>query len=140
MNEFLTNLKNHPWILLLAAAVIGYLIGSLSTARVVYFFSTGSTDYLSFSEINPIYHRFKGGRLESPMMGTLFVVNWFGLNFVTAIASIPGYMIGIIMVLRWSLFFLLIFWFWFYFHDVFYVIFMALANFLFWFSIDSPRS
>ena len=201
MNEFLINLQNHPWILLPAAAVIGYLMGSISTARVVYFFSTGSTDYAPFSEINPdgeeyvvdlvsatwvtkklgkrygcitaildmikvglptllfkllftghpyfllvalagiaghnypLYHGFKGGRGESPMIGALLVVNWFGLIIANGAASILGYIVGSIMVLRWSSYFLLIFWFWFYFRDVYYVIFMVLANFLFWFSM-----
>lgn len=201
MNEFLANLQNHPWILLPVAAVIGYLVGSISTARVVYFLSTGSTDYAPFSEINPdgeeyvvdlvsatwvtkklgkrygcitaimdmakvglptllfkllftghpyfllvalagiaghnypIYHGFKGGRGESPLIGALLVINWFGLIIANGVASILGYIVGSIMVLRWSSYFLLIFWFWFYFRDVYYVIFMVLANFLFWFSM-----
>jgi len=201
MHEFLVNLQNHPWIFLPATAVIGYLIGSISTARLVYFFSTGSTDYAPFSEINPegeeyvvdlvsatwvtkklgkrygcitaimdmvkvglptllfkllftghpyfllvalagiaghnypLYHGFKGGRGESPLIGALLVVNWFGLFIANGVASILGYILGSIMVLRWSSYFLLIFWFWFYFRDVYYVIFMVLANFLFWFSM-----
>jgi len=201
MHELITNLQNHPWILLALAAVIGYLMGSISTARLVYFLSTGSRDYAPFSEINPdgeeyvvdlvsatwvskklgknygcitaildmvkvalptllfklvftghpyfllaalagiaghnypLYHGFKGGRGESPMIGALLVVNWFGLFIANGVASILGYILGSIMVLRWSSYFLLIFWFWFYFQDVYYVIFMVLANFLFWFSM-----
>lgn len=201
MNEFLANLQNQPWILLPAAAVVGYLMGSLSTARMVYFLSTGSRDYSPFSEINPageeyvvelvsatwvtkklgkrygcitaildmikvgvptllfkllftvqpyfllvalagiaghiypLYHGFKGGRGESPMIGALLVVNWFGLFIANGVASILGYIVGSVMVLRWASYFLLIFWYWFYFRELYYVIFMILANFLFWFSM-----
>jgi hypothetical protein len=52
MNEFFTNLQDQPWILLPVAAVVGYLLGSISTARVIYFLSTGSRDYTPFTEVN----------------------------------------------------------------------------------------
>jgi glycerol-3-phosphate acyltransferase PlsY len=201
MNEFFTNLQDQPWILLPVAAVVGYLLGSISTARVIYFLSTGSRDYTPFTEVNsageeyevdlvsatwvskklgkrygcftavldmlkvglptllfkllftahpyfllvalagmaghnyPLYHGFKGGRGESPMIGVLLVINWFGLILANGVASVLGYILGSIMVLRWSSYFLLIFWYWFYFQDIYYVVFMLLANFLFWFSM-----
>ncbi|MBN1388373.1 MAG: glycerol-3-phosphate acyltransferase [Bacteroidales bacterium] len=202
MNDFIVNLQNQPWIIIAAAAIIGYFVGSISTARMVYFLSTGSTDYSPFAEPvphsdevfesdlisatwvtkklgkkygcltsildmlkvalptllfkllfalqpyfllvaitgiaghnYPVYHRFKGGRGESPIIGALLVINWFGYFVANAAASVLGYLTGSILVLRWGAYILLILWFWIYFQDIYYIIFMVLANFLFWFSM-----
>ena len=201
MNDFIVSLQNHPWVIIVAAIITGYLLGSISTARMVYYLVTGSKDYSPFSETNPageeyvvdlvsatwvskktgkkfgciaaildmlkvalptllfkllftdhpyfllvalagiaghiypVYHGFKGGRGESPMIGALLVINWYGLIIANLASSILGYIVGSIMVLRFSTYALIILWYWFYFHDFYYVIFMILVNFLFWFSM-----
>jgi len=202
MNDFLLSIQEQPWILIMAGAIIGYLLGSISTARLVYFMATGSTKYEPFAEViphtdekfesdlisatwvtkklgkrygcitsildmlkvalptllfkllftsqpyfllvaitgiaghnYPVYHRFKGGRGESPIIGTILVINWFGYFIANAAASILGYITGSILVLRWGAYVLLIFWFWIYFNNIYYIIFMVLANFFFWFSM-----
>lgn len=202
MSDFISTLQEQAWIIILAGAIIGYLIGSISTARFVYFMATGSTRYEPFAEPiphtdekfesdlisatwvtkklgkrygcitsildmlkvavptllfkllftsqpyflivaitgiaghnYPVYHRFKGGRGESPIIGAVLVVNWFGYFIANAAASALGYITGSILVLRWGAYVLLIVWFWIYFRDIYYVIFMVLANFFFWFSM-----
>lgn len=204
MNEALLFLLEHPWATAIAAALSGYLIGSVSTARIVYSLHTSSRNYEPFKETiphtdekfesdlisatwvtkklgkrygcitsildmlkvalptlffklvflshpfflltaifgimghnYPIYYRFKGGRGESPILGALFVINWFGILIANGVASILGYLTGSILVLRWAAYILLIFWFWIYFRDLYYVLFMVIANILYWTSMWS---
>ncbi len=37
----------------------------------------------------PVYYRFRGGRGESPIIGSLLVINWFGL-IITNLAAFPA--------------------------------------------------
>jgi len=204
MNETIAFLQEHTWTIAVVAALSGYLIGSVSTARLIYFLVTGSTKYEPFKESiphtdekfesdlisatwvtmklgkrygcitsildmlkvalptlffkliflshpffllaaifgilghnYPIYYRFQGGRGESPILGALFVINWFGILIANGVASILGYLFGSILVLRWGAYILLIGWFWYYFRDPYYVLFMVMANVLFWTSMWS---
>lgn len=83
----------------------------------------------------PIYYKFKGGRGEASLMGSILVIDWFGM-IVSHLASVVlGFIVGSVMVLQLSWKFLIIFWFWFYHHDYYAVLFMVGANFLFWFSM-----
>lgn len=183
-------------------AIFSYLIGSVSTARVIYYLVTKSTDYAPFKEpvphsdevfesdlisatwINrklgkqygcitsladmlkvalptflvkiiltsqpwfllvaifgilghnyPVYYRFVGGRGESPILGVLLVINWFGLILVNIASSILGLITGSVLVMRFGGYILMIFWYWYFFNDIYYVGFMIVANFLFWFSM-----
>jgi glycerol-3-phosphate acyltransferase PlsY len=204
VNEIVSFLMDHVWILACAIGLTGYLIGSVSTARLIYFLVTGSKRFEPFKESiphtdekfesdlisatwitmklgkrygcitsildmlkvalptliiklvfptypfflliaisgilghnYPIYYRFKGGRGESPILGALFVINWFGILIANGIASILGYFFGSILVLRWGGYIILIFWFWYYFQDPYYVLFMIMANILYWTSMWS---
>ncbi len=83
----------------------------------------------------PIYHGFKGGRGESPMLGAMLVINWFGILIANAASLILGYLTGSVLVIRYGWYVLMIFWYWIYFDSYFHVIFMVIANFLFWFSM-----
>ncbi|MDX2431160.1 MAG: glycerol-3-phosphate acyltransferase [Bacteroides sp.] len=85
--------------------------------------------------IYPVYHRFKGGRGESPMLGAMLVINWFGIIIANAASLILGFLTGSVMVIRYGWYVLMIFWYWIYFDSYFQVIFMVIANFLFWFSM-----
>ena len=196
--EFLSD----PLFIAVAVSLAAYLIGSISTARLVYFLSTGSREYTPFAEPvphsditfesdlisatwvtkklgkkhgcitsildmikvgvptllvklfigtqpyfllvavfgiaghnYPVYYKFQGGRGESPIIGALLAINWFGLIIANGAASILGYITGSILVLRWGAYVLLIPWFWIWFKDPYYVIFMVVANFFFWFSM-----
>jgi glycerol-3-phosphate acyltransferase PlsY len=88
----------------------------------------------------PVYYRFKGGRGESPILGILLVINWFGLLFVNIAATILGFITGSVLVVRWGGYVLMIFWLWYYFNDWRYALFMILINFFFWFSMRKDLS
>ena len=202
MSDFISMLHANPWIIIASGAAIGYLVGSISVARIVYSLATGSHEYEPFAEpvphtdktfesdlisatwvtkkLNrkygcatsildmakvavptlvfrllfptqpyfllvalcgiaghnyPIYYRFNGGRGESPILGALLVTNWFGLLVTNAAATIIGYVVGSVLVVRWGAYVLFILWFWLYFNDWWYVAFAVGANFLFWFSM-----
>ena len=83
----------------------------------------------------PVYHRFKGGRGESPMLGAMLIINWFGILIGNFASLILGYFTGSILVIRYGSYILMILWYWIYFKNIYYVIFMITANFLFWFSM-----
>lgn len=195
-------LTEHTWLLLLLASLVGYLAGSISFARIIFWlFSpekkvkkierqipdtdiTLESDAVTATTVNlamgsrygcltsildmlkvalptwlflyffpeeksflfvamfgmlghvyPLYHRFKGGRGQSPLLGALFVINWFGVLIANGAAVILGYLTGSVLVMRWGWMFLLIGWFAIYFKDPWYVGFMILANILFFFSM-----
>lgn len=58
----------------------------------------------------PLYHRFKGGRGESVMLGALLVLDPVGLIGMTIAGMVIGFLSGNILVLRWAGFILLIPW------------------------------
>ncbi len=80
----------------------------------------------------PVYHRFTGGRGESPLIGALAVINWYGLIISNIAALVAGFITGSVLVIRWGGYFFMIFWFWYYFGNIWYVIFMIAANLLFY--------
>lgn len=82
-----------------------------------------------------LYHRFKGGRGESPIIGAMLIINWFGILIANAGAMILGYLTGSVLVIRYGSYVLMIVWYWIYFQNIYYVLFMVAANFLFWFSM-----
>ena len=95
-----------------------------------YFLITGIFGMLGHDY--PIYHRFQGGRGESPMIGAMLVINWFGVLIANVGSMIVGYLTGSVLVLRYGWYILMIFWYWIYFNDIYYVGFMVLANLIFW--------
>jgi acyl phosphate:glycerol-3-phosphate acyltransferase len=84
----------------------------------------------------PVWYNFAGGRGESPILGSLLVINWYGLILANAAGAVLGFITGSVLVLRWSGYILLIFWFWFHFHSPWYILYMILVNFFFWFSMQ----
>ncbi len=202
MSEVTAVLLQKPWLLIILCSLSGYLLGSVSFARIVYFIVTKNRKIGSFSEPVPhsgeifesnlvsatlvtkkigarygcmtsladmlkvalptllvklffapepyflltalfgvighnlpVYYRFKGGRGESPIIGILLVINWFGLLLVNLAATILGFISGSVLVVRWGGYVLIIFWLWYYFNDWRYALFMVLINFFFWFSM-----
>jgi glycerol-3-phosphate acyltransferase PlsY len=85
--------------------------------------------------VYPLYHRFKGGRGQAPLLGGLFVINWFGVFVGNAAAVVLGYLTGSVLVMRWGWMVLMIGWFALYFKDPWYVAYIALANVLFFFAM-----
>ncbi len=202
MSELSAFLLEKPWLLVILCCTAGYLIGSVSFARIVYFIVTKDKKIGSFSEQVPhsdlifesdlvsatlvtkkigarygcitsfsdmlkvaiptlivkvffpsqpyhllialfgvmghnfpVYYRFKGGRGESPILGALFVINWFGLLLANLAATILGFVTGSVLVVRWGAYVIMIFWLWYYFNDWRFALFMILINIFFWFSM-----
>lgn len=53
MNEALAFANDHPWLTALICSVAGYLIGTVSSARIVYFLATGKRNIEPFAEPVP---------------------------------------------------------------------------------------
>lgn len=98
-----------------------------------YFLLTALTGILGHDY--PLYHRFRGGGGESLILGTLLVINWFGVFIVSAAAMLVGYVAGRVLFMRYGMYVLMIFWYWIYFQDIYYVGFIILANLILWTSM-----
>jgi len=202
MNEITAFLENRPLLMVLLCSITGYLTGSISFARIIYYSVTKKNSIEPFSEPVPhsdetlesdlvsatlvtkkigakygcmtsiadmikvalptllvklffttepfylvialfgvighnlpVYYNFQGGRGESPILGILLVINWFGLILVNIVSTALGFITGSVLVIRWGGYVLMIFWLWYYFQDIRFAIFMILVNFFFWFSM-----
>lgn len=60
----------------------------------------------------PIYHGFKGGRGESPIIGGYAVIDWLGLLATSVLGAVGGLVFGSLLVMRWAWMFLMIPWLW----------------------------
>ena len=60
----------------------------------------------------PLYHRFKGGRGESAIIGGMAVIDPLALVVTNVLGTFIGWLAGDVLVLRWSFLILLIPWFW----------------------------
>lgn len=60
----------------------------------------------------PVYHRFKGGRGESAIMGALLVIDPVGLVLMLTLGMVIGFLAGNILVLEWTGFILMVPWLW----------------------------
>lgn len=85
--------------------------------------------------VYPVYYRFRGGRGQSPLLGGLLVINWFGVLIANGAAVVLGYLTGSVLVMRWGWMILLIGWYAWFFRDPWYVAYIGLANFLFFFAM-----
>ena len=202
MHSLTDILAGRPWLLPALASMVGYLIGSISFARIVTFlFSeerktkkikrqipdtdiTLESDAIAATSVSldlgkkygcltaildmlivalpvwfllhffpenhaflftaifgmlghvyPVYHRFKGGRGQAPLLGGLFVINWFGVLIGNGAAVVLGYLTGSVLVMRWGWMLLMIGWFALYFRDPYFVAYIFLGNILFFFSM-----
>ena len=60
----------------------------------------------------PVYHRFKGGRGESAIMGALVVIDPIGFVLMLSLGMVIGFLAGNILVLEWTGFVLMVPWLW----------------------------
>jgi len=80
----------------------------------------------------PLYHRFKGGRGESAIVGGMLAIDPLGLLFTNLAGSLVGWLVGDVLVLRWSFLVLLIPWLWFSTKIPAYLIYAVVANLIYW--------
>lgn len=87
--------------------------------------------------IYPLYYRFEGGMGISTMYGGFFVLDWFG----TLMTTLTGMMVGIlaekVLIMRWSGILLMIPWIWFRTRDPYKLLYVVIANMLYWYAMRS---
>jgi glycerol-3-phosphate acyltransferase PlsY len=82
--------------------------------------------------IYPLYHRFKGGMGLSTVYGGFFVLDWLGVVVTTIAGMVGGILIENVLFLRWSGVVLMIPWIWFRTQDPEKVVYVVIANALYW--------
>ncbi|MGD8805546.1 MAG: glycerol-3-phosphate acyltransferase [Chloroflexota bacterium] len=80
----------------------------------------------------PLYHRFKGGRGESAIVGGMLVSDPLGLVVTNVTGVVIGWLAGDVLVLRWAFLILLIPWFWLRGDGAAYVAYAAILNLIYW--------
>ena len=83
----------------------------------------------------PVFHRFKGGRGESPIVGGLLVIDWLGILVTTLIGWPIGVLSGNLLVLRWAWLLLLIPWFWIRTQDPYPLAYILSVNVMYWWAM-----
>ncbi len=83
----------------------------------------------------PLYHGFKGGRGESPIIGGLLAIDPLGLAVTAAASSATGLVLGHILVFRWAWLLYLVPWFWLRLHSWPHVVYMLLCNLVYWYTL-----
>ena len=85
MNEVTAFLVEKPWLLVILCSITGYLIGSVSFARIVYFIVTKNRKIESFSE--PVPH--SDETFESDLVSATLVTKKIGARYgcMTSIAD-----------------------------------------------------
>jgi acyl phosphate:glycerol-3-phosphate acyltransferase len=80
----------------------------------------------------PLYHRFKGGRGESAIIGGMLVIDPLGLVVTNLAGILIGWLAGDVLVLRWSFLILLIPWLWVQTQDPAHVVYAVVINLIYW--------
>lgn len=85
----------------------------------------------------PIYHRFKGGRGMSAIIGGMLAIDPLALVVTNALGTVIGWLVGDVLVLRWSFLLLLIPWFWLRPYDgavsvAAFVVYAVVVNLIYW--------
>jgi glycerol-3-phosphate acyltransferase PlsY len=80
----------------------------------------------------PLYHRFQGGRGESAIIGGMAVIDPLGLVVTNVLGSALGWLLGDVLVLRWSFLLLLIPWFWLRTDGWAFVAYAVVVNVIYW--------
>ncbi len=80
----------------------------------------------------PLYHRFKGGRGESSIVGGMLVIDPLGLAVTNLIGILIGWLVGDVLALRWSFLILLVPWFWLRGDGSTYVTYAIMINLIYW--------
>jgi glycerol-3-phosphate acyltransferase PlsY len=80
----------------------------------------------------PLYHRFKGGRGESAIIGGMLVIDPLGLVATNLAGILVGWLAGDVLVLRWTFLILLIPWLWLRTGDPLHLIYAIVINLIYW--------
>jgi glycerol-3-phosphate acyltransferase PlsY len=80
----------------------------------------------------PLYHKFKGGRGESPIYGALLVIDPLGVLVANVTGMVLGLIIGNLLLFRWAGLVLMIPWFWIRTQSWYYVSYIVFVNAVYW--------
>ena len=83
----------------------------------------------------PLYYGFKGGRGLSVMMGGFLVFDWLGTLLTTLFGLVFGVLSGQVVLIRWGGMLLMILWAWLFHTGWQPVVYVLLANVIFWFAM-----
>ena len=83
----------------------------------------------------PVFHAFKGGRGESPILGGLLAIDPLGVLLLNLIGLLTGALVGNLMVMHWTGYLLMIPWLWLRTANPWYLGYILLANILYWSSL-----
>jgi glycerol-3-phosphate acyltransferase PlsY len=83
----------------------------------------------------PIFHGFKGGRGLATVYGGFFVLDWLGVLVTSLSGMLLGGLLGQVLMMRWAGLLLMIPWIWFRTHDLAELVYVLIANALFWFAM-----
>jgi acyl phosphate:glycerol-3-phosphate acyltransferase len=84
----------------------------------------------------PLYHRFKGGRGESTILGGMLAIDPVGLVVTNLAGVLFGWLAGEVLVLRWSFLLLLIPWLWLHTGDPAYGAYAVFINLIYWWKMS----
>jgi glycerol-3-phosphate acyltransferase PlsY len=120
----------------------GIIIGILDMIKVIiplilfkYFLFPTETYFLYVAVFGlighnwPIYHRFKGGRGHSVMLGSLIVIDWLAVIINLILGNILGFaLLGSLVFASFLWIWMMIPWFWFSTFDINFIIYAILIN------------
>jgi glycerol-3-phosphate acyltransferase PlsY len=142
-----SNLKSASWVGIKVGKKYGCLTSVLDMLKVgipvllVKLFFIEQPYYLLLAFFGvvghnfPVYHRFNGGRGESPIIGSILVIDWLGMIVSNLASAVLGFLAGSVILMQAGWKIVIIFWFWFYRHDYYAVVFMIAINLLFGYSM-----
>jgi acyl phosphate:glycerol-3-phosphate acyltransferase len=84
----------------------------------------------------PLFHRFKGGRGESTILGGMLAIDPVGLVVTNLAGVLFGWLAGEVLVLRWSFLLLLIPWLWLRTGDPAYGAYAVFINLIYWWKMS----
>ena len=99
----------------------------------LYFLIAAATGHVGHNW--PLYHRFHGGRGESPIYGALLVIDPLGAVIANVVGMALGMIIGNLLIFRWAGLVLMIPWFLWRTPGWYHVSYMAFVNAIYWISM-----
>lgn len=121
-------------ILDMLKVAIPVLILKLLFPKNLYFLITAAAGHVGHDW--PLYHRFKGGRGESPIYGALLVISPIGVIITNIVGMALGMIIGNLLIFRWAGLVLMIPWFWIRTQSWYYILYIVFVNAIYWITMS----
>jgi glycerol-3-phosphate acyltransferase PlsY len=99
------------------------------------YYYLAAAGFATVGHIWPLYHRFKGGRGMSPILGGMLVMDWLGVIITQLVGGIAGLVSKKLIIIVGSGFALMIPWTWFRSKSWQELVYLVAMNILFWIAI-----